>query len=240
MMTIVLVESPDKLDKRKTVMSTERITSFDEIKENTDENFAFVMEATKDNVQSVTKHTDRVFLPSTSLLTFNPAVDCYVYFDLESYPFFQKFKKLMEKLQQSKGVLRFRRTMLEENQELVLSDLYVLSSIFGGLESVHIKQSKRQSGSFHMIMMANFGKGIMSHIEYTVANEERIELELSGIKSIVEFNSDQMNPIHAESKTHLPLSYSVDDILDSARKVDDNMVKSLHAIRELIEGRVSV
>ena len=71
----------------------------------------------------------------------------------------------MGQLQQSKGVLRFRRTMLEENQALVLSDLYVLSSIFGGLESVHIKQSKRQSGSIHMIMLVNFGKGIMSHIE---------------------------------------------------------------------------
>jgi len=239
-MTIVLVESLDKLDKRKTVMNTETISSLDEIKENKDENFAFVMEATEDNVRSVTKHTDRVFLPSTSLMTFNPAVECYVYFDFESYPFFQKFKKLMGQLQQSKGVLRFRRTMLEENQALVLSDLYVLSSIFGGLESVHIKQSKRQSGSFHMIMLVNFGKGIMSHIEYTVANEERIELELSGIKSIVEFNSDHMKPIQPENKTRLPLSYTVDEIIASARKVDDNMVKSLHAIRELIEGRVSV
>ena len=91
-----------------------------------------------------------------------------------------------------------------------------------------------------MIMLVNFGKGIMSHIEYTVANEERIELELSGIKSIVEFNSDHMKPIQPESKTSLPLSYSVDDIIASARKVDDNMLKSLHAIRELIEGRVSV
>ena len=49
-----------------------------------------------------------------------------------------------------------------------------------------------------------------------------------------------MKPIQPESKTSLPLSYSVDDIIASAQKVDDNMLKTLHAIRELIEGKVSV
>jgi hypothetical protein len=239
-MVIILVENLDKLDTRKTVINTETLTSFDEISENQVENFAYVMKVTEENVRSATQHTERVFLPSTSVMSFDKPIDSYVYFDLESYPFFQKFKKLMEQLQQSKGVLRFRRTMLEENHSLVVSDLFVLSAIFGDFESVHIKQSKRQSGTFHMILLVNFGKGIMSHIEYTVANEERIELELSGIKSIVEFNSDHMKPIQPESKTRLPLSYSVDDIIASARKVDDTMMKNLHAIRELIEGKVSV
>lgn len=239
-MVIILVENLDKLDTRKTVINTETITSFDEISENQVENFAYVMKVTEENVRSATQHTERVFLPSTSVMSFDKPVDSYVYFDLESYPFFQKFKKLMEQLQQSKGVLRFRRTMLKENHSLVFSDLFVLSAIFGDFESVHIKQSKRQSGTFHMILLVNFGKGVMSHIEYTVANEERIELELSGIRSIVEFNSDHMKPIQPESKTRLPLSYSVDDIIASARKVDDTMMKSLHAIRELIEGKVSV
>jgi hypothetical protein len=238
-MVIILVENLDKLDTRKTVINTETLTSFDEISEN-QENFAYVMEVTEENIRSATQHTERVYLPSTSARSFDKPVDSYIYFDLESYPFFQKFKKLMEQLQQSKGVLRFRRTMLEENRSLVVSDLFVLSAIFGDFESVHIKQSKRQSGTFHMILLVNFGKGIMSHIEYTVANEERIELELSGIKSIVEFNSDHMKPIQPESKTRLPLSYSVDDIIASARKVDDTMMKNLHAIRELIEGKVSV
>jgi hypothetical protein len=239
-MVIILVENLDKLDTRKIVFNTGTITSFDEISENQVENFAYVMKVTEENVRSATQHTERVFLPSTSVMSFDKPIDSYVYFDLESYPFFQKFKKLMEQLQQSKGVLRFRRTMLEENHSLVVSDLFVFSAIFGDFESVHIKQSKRQSGTFHMILLVNFGKGIMSHIEYTVANEERIELELSGIKSIVEFNSDHMKPIQPESKTRLPLSYSVDDIIASARKVDDTMMKNLHAIRELIEGKVSV
>jgi hypothetical protein len=239
-MVIILVENLDKLDTRKTVINTETLTSFDEISENQVENFAYVMKVTEENVRSATQHTERVFLPSTSVMSFDKPIDSYVYFDLESYPFFQKFKKLMEQLQQSKGVLRFRRTMLEDNRSLVVSDLFVLSAIFGDFESVHIKQSKRQSGTFHMILLVNFGKGIMSHIEYTVANEERIELELSGIKSIVEFNSDHMKPIQPESKTRLPLSYSVDDIIASARKVDDTMMNNLHAIRELIEGKVSV
>jgi hypothetical protein len=238
-MVIILVENLDKLDTRKIVFNTGTITSFDEISEN-QENFAYVMEVTEENIRSATQHTERVYLPSKSARSFDKPVDSYIYFDLESYPFFQKFKKLMEQLQQSKGVLRFRRTMLEENRSLVVSDLFVLSAIFGDFESVHIKQSKRQSGTFHMILLVNFGKGIMSHIEYTVANEERIELELSGIKSIVEFNSDHMKPIQPESKTRLPLSYSVDNIIASARKVDDTMMKSLHAIRELIEGKVSV
>lgn len=239
-MAIVLVENPAKLDNRKTVLNTETITSLDELKEKQDGNFVHLLEASEDNLLNVTNRAEKVFLPSAFVNSIDPEVDAYVYFDLESYPFFQKFKKLVGQQPQSKGVLRFRRVMVEEKSSVMASDLYVLSSVFGNPESVHIKQSKRQPGVIHRIMLVNFGKGIMSHIEYTVANEERIELELSGIKSIVEFNSDDMKPIQPESKTSLPLSYTVNDMMASARKVDEQLINRLQDFLVLIEGGNSV
>lgn len=238
-MAIVLVEKLDKIDQRKTAKKINIINSFDESKDMNNEDFDYVLEATEENVRKATSHAEHVYIPST-ILNSNHQVNQYVYFDLESYPFFQKVKKLIDSQKQSKGVLRFRRMMLEENRSLIASDLYVLSSIFGDAGSVHVKQSKQIAGAFHMILLVNFGKGIMSHIDYTVANEERIELELSGIKSIIEFNSDHMKPIRPESKTTLPLSYTVDEIITSARKVDEKLLHRLQDIRALIEGGVPV
>ena len=61
----------------------------------------------------------------------------------------------------------------------------------------------------------NFGGGTMAHIEYTVTKIGS-ELSLNGValKTIIEFDSDEMKPIQArEVKRHLPLAYSVDSIL---------------------------
>lgn len=226
----------EKIDTRKTVNHTIIVNSFDEVKEDREENLVYLLEATEENVQDAATSSEKVFIPSTSLATVDTGSDTYVYFELESYPFFRNFKKLVNQQKQTKGVLRFRRMMQEENSSIMASDLYVLSSVFGDVKSVHVKQSKRQAGLQHKILLVYFGRGIMSHIEYTVANEERIELELSGIKSIVEFNSDHTKPIQPLSKTRLPLIYTVDEIIASSRKVDDKLIKRLQDIRELIEG----
>jgi len=226
----------EKIDTRKTVNHTIIVNSLEDVKKDREENVVYLLEATEDIVQDVANSSEKVYIPSTSLTSVDTKTETYVYFELESYPFFQNFKKLVNQQKQTKGVLRFRRVMLEENSSIMASDLYVLSSTFGAVESVHVKQSKRQAGLRHTILLVYFGSGIMSHIEYTVANEERIELELSGIKSIVEFNSDHMKPIQAQSKTRLPLSYTADEIIASSRKVDGKLIKQLQEIRQLIEG----
>ena len=58
----------------------------------------------------------------------------------------------------------------------------------------------------------------------------------AGLKHILEFDSDQMRPIQQGSKASLPLAYSVDAILASARKVDQQLVNELSYFGNLING----
>ena len=107
-----------------------------------------------------------------------------MYFDLENYPFYQKVKEMIGKEDKPKGVLRFRRMVKkDENQSLLAGDLYVLSSLLGEPQDVQVKQTDQSVTPAHTIIMMNFGGGTMAHIEYTVTNQERIELEWSGIKT---------------------------------------------------------
>ena len=108
--------------------------------------------------------------------------------------------------------------------------------MLGEPQDIQVKQTAQTVIPAHTIILMDFGGGTMAHIEYTVAKQERIELEWSGIKTILEFDSDQMRPIQQGSKASLPLAYSVDAILASAQKVDQELVNRLNYFSNLING----
>lgn len=175
-----------------------------------------------------------VFIPSSSKLE-NASVSVNVYFELEQYPFFHKVK---EKIKGPKGVLRFRReTRNEGSERLLASDLLVFSSLLGEPESVQVKRTKQEVNPYHIIVTVNFGGGTMAHLEYTFSSEiERIELEWSGIKNIIEFDSKEMNPIDPNSNTNPTLTFSVDSIFATAHKADQEFIETFEKYSQLISG----
>ncbi|MFI8687564.1 hypothetical protein [Rossellomorea sp. NPDC077527] len=161
-----------------------------------------------------------------------------VYFDLELYPFFQSIKEAMLSAEKPQGVLRMRRKMLEEEDESIITgDVYVLSALLGEPAEAMVKRTKREVRPSHVILTVDFGGGTMAHLEYTFASEgEGIELEWSGIKRIIEFDSGEMTPITPDGYTALPLSYSVDAILSGSHSADEELRQSLNKYRTLLNG----
>ncbi|KPL59219.1 hypothetical protein [Rossellomorea vietnamensis] len=180
----------------------------------------------------------RLFIPSGLVDDCKDLSNVSVYFELELYPFYQKIKEEMVSDEKPRGVLRMRRTVSEKESEAVmLGDLYVLSSLVGEPSEAMVKRTKREVRPSHVILTVDFGRGTMGHLEYTFANEaERIEFEWSGIKRIIEFDSDEMTPLTPEGLTPLLLSYSVDAILSGAHPADEDLLQSLNKYRSLLNG----
>jgi hypothetical protein len=174
---------------------------------------------------------DKIYIPSTLLGSNIDNVN--VFFELEQYPFFQKVK---ETITDKKGVLRFKRIIGKKDiEKLVASDLYVFSSILGEPQTIQAKCSDRSKEPYHIIVTINYKEEAMAHLEYTVCeSEEQIELEWSGIKQIIEFNSEEMNPF--QPKKYATLSYTLDSIILNARKVDQELVNQLLDYEQLIFG----
>ncbi|MFK4997049.1 hypothetical protein ACI2OX_04095 [Bacillus sp. N9] len=87
-----------------------------------------------------------------------------------------------------------------------------------------------------MIVTVQFHDRAMAHLEYTFSVGERIEFEWSGINKIIEFDSEEMRPIYPKGYTSLPLIYSVDSIIETAHGADKNLLSTLKAYTEIIEG----
>ncbi|MDC3412178.1 hypothetical protein NC797_01225 [Aquibacillus sp. 3ASR75-11] len=185
------------------------------------------------NGESLVGHT--VFIPSI-LLSDSLTDGTKVYFDLECYPFFQKTKEVIRR--NTKGIFRLRRIVENEDNTLIASDLYVLSTVFGDPESVSVKRSSAEVKPSHVIVMINFGGGTIAHLDYTFSGEDFIELEWSGINTIIEFNSCEMNPFEPKRYTSLPLSYSVEAIFDLSHTVDDRLVERLSNFHNKVNGGV--
>lgn len=160
-----------------------------------------------------------------------------VYFDLENYPFYQAAKEIVSKDVKPKGVFRFRRTVNQNKDNTIFAtDLVVLTDLLGEPVDINIKQTNQSLVPSHTIVMVNFGGGTMAHIEYTVSDHERIELEWSGDKNIIEFDSNEMRGIKPGNMTRLPLMYSVDTILETAHEVDEELLTSLNRFKDLLNG----
>lgn len=196
----------------------------------TDENKIFLMDT--EDVDMVINETNQVYLPVTILNEVNEKVQ--VYFDLEQYPFYQKIK---ETITDTKGVLRFRRVINRvETERLIVSDLILFYELLGEPRRVFSRRSNPELVPHHIIITVDFGDGTMAHLEYTFADAEKIELEWSGVKHIIEFDSDEMNPFHPKQGSYLPLSYSADSILHTARQVDENLLNRLEQFTKLLQG----
>lgn len=233
----IVFASLEKLDFRNTVENVILIESVEQLNNTTYEDTTYVLPVSEEYMGIIADAGNEVYIPFTELTVDHQSLGWHVYFDLENYPFYQKVKGLIDKEEKPKGVFRFRRMVKQyENNSLLTGDLYVLSSLLGEPQRIQVKQTDQTVILVHTIILMDFGGGTMAHIEYTVTNQERIELEWSGIKTILEFDSDQMRPIQQGSKASLPLAYSVDAILATAQKVDQVLVNRLNYFSNLFNG----
>ncbi|WP_175990169.1 hypothetical protein [Bacillus sp. Marseille-Q1617] len=189
-------------------------------------------------VRSAEVKPDYLFIPLESAGDYIGKKNVNVYFDLELYPFFQRVKEVISADGDAKGVLRLRRTIPKNGSESDLyGDLFALSAIAGEPEQICVRSTNRENIPYHLILMIRFSGGKMAHAEYTFgAGEERIEVEWSGIKTIAEFDSEEMTPIKPHGHTRLPLVYSVDDILEKSHRTDEAFYEKLETYKTLLGG----
>ncbi|KAA0965554.1 hypothetical protein FQ087_04440 [Sporosarcina sp. ANT_H38] len=236
-MTKIILSKFDRIDFRTTLENISVVESAEQIREGENGEAVIVLDATVENLQAVENDAHQTCIPSTMLTTDYQNLNVSVYFDLENYPFYQKAKEIISKEDKHKGVFRFRRTVKHvEDVSLLAGDLYVLAALLGDPHDVHVKRTDQFVTPAYIIIMLYFGSGTMAHIEYTVTDQERIEFEWSGIKTIIEFDSGEMRPVQPGSKATLPLTYSVDSILATARKVDQTIIERLNHFEMLVNG----
>lgn len=233
----IVFASLEKLDFKNTLEKVCIVELIEQLKKKPDDYTTYVLATSEEQLKALENRDCKVYVPSDQLVTTHRNQGWYVYFDLENYPFYQKVKEIIRKENSPKGVFRFRRTVKSrENPSILVSDLYVLSSLLGEPQDIQVKQTDSLVQPSHTIIMMNFGDGTMAHVEYTVSNQERIELEWSGIKNIIEFDSKEMNSIRLKDKTSLSLTYSIDTIITTAHKVDEELLDRLNYLNKLING----
>lgn len=238
-MAKIIVSEFEKLDYRTTQETILAQISVDDMDENVGPEINIV-NTTKQNLVVLNNPKHTVYIPAQLLpLENEPVADTHVYFELENYPFYQMAKEIIKQRADNskpKGVFRYRRKVTEADDFILISDLIVIYSLLGEPINVQVTRSNQAVQPAHTIILLNFGEGTLAHVEYTVADEERIELEWSGVKSIIEFDSNEMNPFEPINKTKLPLMYSVDSILKNAKPFDQELVSQFTNIKKLING----
>lgn len=233
----IVFASLEKLDLHNTVGNVSLLESVEQLNNTTNGDTTYVLAVSEERMKAEGISGNEVYIPFTELDDDQQRLGSHVYFDLECYPFYQKVKELIGKEDKPKGVLRYRRMVNQyDNKTVLTGDLYVLSSLLGAPLDIQVKQTDQTVIPAHTIILMDFGGGTMAHVEYTVTERERIELEWSGIKTIIEFDSEQMRQIQQVTKTSLPLDYSVDAILASGQKIDQELVNRLNYFSNLITG----
>lgn len=234
-MSHVVLANKDKFNTEKKLNEVKFVNSVNQI---TEDGITYVLNSTEIDTQLHQNQNNNLFIPSTLLEEVEVSEGLKLYFDLEQYPFFQKVKEFITNQQNPKGILRYRRKINKsEGASLIVSDVYVLVSLLGKAQDIHVKRTDAAVIPYHLIVTVNFGEGTMAHLEFTMSNDnELIEFEWSGVKNIIEFSSKEMIPIHPHSSSSLPLYYNVDSILTSAHKVDQDLVDRLEYYSELING----
>ena len=211
-------------------------TTFDvEVVESLDQVVKKTVVVDPDKFPSYGLEGENVYVPAT-LLDSVQGKSVKVYHELELYPFFQAAKEIILKDGAPKGVFRLRRVIDgEKSNSIIASDLCVLSSVFGEPERIVIKHSRAGLEPQHVIAMLSFGGGTMAHVDYTFAMEEYVELEWSGVGQIIEFNSEEMNPVEPVESVPVTLQYDVDSILRSSKDLE-SVREELHRFQQLVGG----
>lgn len=231
-MRTIIVAKVDKIQQQK---QTNHIHFFESVENLTESESICVLDETQFVSADLKDEADNIIIPAASF-TNRKVNNMSIYFELEVQPFFQKIKDIMLNRQ---GVLRFRRNIPSLEQErLIVSDLFVFSSLLGEPYDVKVKRTQKASAISHIIVTVNFGSGTMAHLEYTFlrAVEETIEFEWSGVRQIIEFNSSEMEPIEYNRDKSLALSYSVDLIKSTSIKADQMLIDKMNRYLEIIQG----
>ena len=237
-MAKIVLGNIDKLDLHTTLEKVHVIESVDEFIAH-EEGKIYVLEDKDEHVQAVINAEHEVYLPAGTLTAAYQCPNVKVYFDLENYTFYQKAKELIQKEKKPQGVLRFKRTTNQAlNESLMTEDLYVLSKLLGEPIDVQVRQTNPSVLPVHVIIMINFGGGTMAHLEYTFTqtDEEHIEFEWSGVKNIIDFDSDALKPIQPDHSRNLALVHSVDSILQTAHELNKERMDQLDHFKRLING----
>lgn len=182
---------------------------------------------------------EKVYIPTAAIPAVLATETVNVYLELETYPFFRRFKELMESQSEPKGVFRYRRMCKQDTAEsLLIEDLFVITSLFGDPDRVHVKRTVRNIFPFHVIVTLKFPNGTMAHVEYTLTDKEQIELEWNGIQQIVEFCSDEMNASISDDRLSSSLDVSAIAVIATAHKQNEsfmNRLKKCHTwIKEMV------
>lgn len=180
------------------------------------------------------KGEQQLFLPLELLDSINSWKNRRVYFDLESYAFFEKAKGVIQQALEPKGVFRMRRLVEKLDKHRVAADVFVLSNLFGNPIDVFIKEAKKSLQ--HLIVTINFGNGCMTQLDYTTAKQEYVEMEWSGNGKIIEFSSVEMNPFQPRHFTAAPLTYNADVLMKNSRVIDEELLLQLDVLYERIVG----
>ncbi|MET3697569.1 hypothetical protein SAMN05877753_106167 [Bacillus oleivorans] len=228
----VVFARKDRLDYQTGIRKTVLADSPEQL---TDQNATYVVWPS-DQLDSYLTGEYHLYIPCGDVKQEHIGLDhLSVYFDLENYPF---FKKMAEEIgEQTKGVLRFRRLIKNDYHALIMAeDLYVLSAVFGDPERVKVVQSDQQAAPSHVILTIKFSKGTMAHLEYTFAEGERIEWEWSGIKTILEFDSEEMNPFVPNAYSSFPLNYTIDSIIEQSHKLSPEFLAKMERFHALVKG----
>ncbi len=231
----------DKFDLRNTLADVSVTKVAHEIVVD-DQEQTYILADLEENLQAVGKEGNELYIPADLLTTADRNIaQTKVYFDLENYPFYQKAKEIIESDTKPKGVFRFRRMIKQEvNESLIVEDLYVLSSLLGELKDVQVSRTNQSITPTHIILMVDFGSGTMAHIEYTFSEtgREEIEFEWSGVKNIIEFDSEELKPVQPDQQRNLLLIYPVDSVLETAHEINDDLIERLSQLQKLIDGGV--
>ncbi|WP_062051624.1 hypothetical protein [Bacillus sp. JCM 19034] len=182
------------------------------------------------------KQGHKMYLPAETAMSSDELIGCHVYFELECLPFYSKAKEMIQQGDRPSGVFRYRRKLKTNGHfESMISDLYVLSRLFGNPLDTHVKQSKAGVNPAHTIVTLDFGNGRIAHLEYTESEQKQIELEWSGIGKIIEFNSEEMVSLSTETNT---LTIPIQNIFKHAQLVNQQLLDQLQGIEHMLTGGV--
>lgn len=186
------------------------------------------------------KEKELLLLPFYALDQKNNSSITKVYFELETYAFYQRFKQLFTELETKSGILRYHRKCKQDMElSLLVEDLFVFTSLLGEPEDLFVKRSKTRDGVFHVIVMMHVGDKRMAHIEYTLTDTDAIELEWSGEGVIFEYHSEEMKSLVGDSQIEETFELVEEQLIESAHSMDATLFQKIEQCRQgLEEGHV--
>lgn len=181
----------------------------------------------------------QIYMPSHSIEQATRFKNAKIYMDLESYPFYQQVKNIIQKSETKKGVLRYWRMCKEDiNLSLLIEDIFVISSLFGDPEKIHLEHTGKAVQPYHIILTVHFSTGALAHIEYTLCEKEEIQIEWNSIQKMVVFSSAEMNAYITNDTYPSSLVLSPELIFNHAHDLNDKLIEKLQKYKNYIQEAI--